>query len=133
LGFNSVTLYNMGGFDQDYVVHGTNSIKIREQFDAILDVPFFPCVSMGWDDTPRFPDKGIQDVINYNNSPESFATLLYKAKKYADSRPEQPRLIIINAWNEWVEGSYLLPDMLHGFGYLEAVKDVFIDGKYDRY
>jgi len=133
LGFNSVTLYNMGGFDQDYVVHGTNSIKIREQFDAILDIPFFPCVSMGWDDTPRFPDKGIQDVINYNNSPESFATLLYKAKKYADSRPEQPRLIIINAWNEWVEGSYLLPDMLHGFGYLEAVKDVFIEGKYDRY
>jgi hypothetical protein len=29
-----------------------------------------------------------------------------------------------NAWNGWVEGSNLLPDMLNGFGYLEAVKDV---------
>ncbi len=34
---------------------------------------------------------------------------------------------------EWEEGSYLLPDMLNGFGYLEAVKEVFVDGKYDRY
>ena len=42
-------------------------------------------------------------------------------------------LITINAWNEWVEGSYLLPDMLYGFEYLEAVKDVFVDKKYDRY
>ncbi|MDR1919310.1 MAG: glycoside hydrolase family 99-like domain-containing protein, partial [Tannerellaceae bacterium] len=39
----------------------------------------------------------------------------------------------INAWNEWVEGSYLLPDMQHGFGYLEAVKNVIVDGKYDKY
>jgi hypothetical protein len=133
MGFNSVAMYNMGGRVEDYIEYGTNSIKIREQMDAILDVPVFPCVSIGWDDTPRFPAKGIHDVVHYNNTPRSFATLLYKAKKYADSHPEQPKLITINAWNEWVEGSYLLPDMLNGFDYLEAVKEVIIDGKYDRY
>ncbi len=133
MGFNSVAMYNMGGMAEDYVAYGTNSIKIREQMDAVLDVPLFPCVSIGWDDTPRFPAKGIHDVVHYHNTPQSFATLLSKAKKYADSHPEQPRLITINAWNEWVEGSYLLPDMLNGFGYLEAVKEVIIDGKYDRY
>ena len=133
MGFNSVAMYNMGGLNEDYIVYGTNSVKIREQMDAILDVPVFPCVSIGWDDTPRFPAKGIRDVVHYHNTPQSFAALLSKAKKYADSHPEQPRLITINAWNEWVEGSYLLPDMLNGFGYLEAVKEVIIDGKYDRY
>ena len=133
MGFSSYALYNMGGFDVDYMIHGANSIKIRERMDEILDVPFFPCVSVGWDDTPRKPDLGDRHVTRFHNTPESFATLLYKAKKYADSRPEQPKLITINAWNEWVEASYLLPDMLHGFGYLEAVKDVFIEGKYDRY
>jgi hypothetical protein len=133
MGFNSVGMYNMGGFDEDYIAYGTNSIKIREQMDSVLDVPIFPCVSIGWDDTPRFPAKGIHDVVHYNNTPQSFATLLAKAKKYADSHPGQPKLITINAWNEWVEGSYLLPDMLNGFGYLEAVKEVILDGKYDRY
>lgn len=133
LGFDSFAMYNMGGFNEDYLVYGANSLKIREQLDAILDIPVFPCVSVGWDDTPRFPGKGIKDVVHYHNTPESFAALLSKAKRYADTHPEQPKLITINAWNEWVEGSYLLPDMLNGFGYLEAVKEVFIDGRYDRY
>jgi hypothetical protein len=132
MGFNSVAMYNMGGRVEDYIAYGTNSIKIREQLDSVLDVPVFPCVSIGWDDTPRFPAKGIKDVVHYNNTPQSFATLLYKAKKYADNHPEQPKLITINAWNEWVEGSYLLPDMLNGFGYLEAVKKV-MNGEYDKY
>ena len=133
MGFNSIAMYNMGGLNEDYLVYGANSIKIREQMDALLDVPVFPCVSIGWDDTPRFPAKGMKDVVHYHNTPQSFATLLSKAKLYADKHPEQPKLITINAWNEWVEGSYLLPDMLNGFGYLEAVKEVILDGKYDRY
>ncbi len=133
MGFNSVAMYNMGGLDEDYLVYGANSLRIREQMDSILEVPVFPCVSVGWDDTPRFPDKGIRDVVHYHNTPQSFAALLSKAKKYADSHPDQPKLITINAWNEWVEGSYLLPDMLHGFEYLEAVREVILEGKYDKY
>jgi len=122
MGFNSVAMYNMGGLAEDYLAYGTNSVKIRAQMDSILNIPLFPCVSIGWDDTPRFPAKGIHDVVHYYNTPESFAALLSKAKQYADSHPEQTKLITINAWNEWVEGSYLLPDMLNGYGYLEAVK-----------
>ena len=133
MGFNSVAMYNMGGMNEDYLVYGANSVKIREQMDEILDVPVFPCVSIGWDDTPRFPAKGIKDVVHYHNTPDSFAALLSKAKEYADKQPDQPKLITINAWNEWVEGSYLLPDMQNGFGYLEAVKEVMVDGKYDKY
>jgi hypothetical protein len=49
-----------------------------------------------------------------------------------NDRPEQPPIITINAWNEWVEGSYLEPDMKWGYGYLEAVKKV-MSGKYDKY
>lgn len=124
MGFNSVAMYNMGGMNEDYLVYGANSVKIRTQMDSILNVPLFPCVSIGWDDTPRFPAKGIHDVVHYHNTPASFSSLLYKAKQYADSHPEQPKLITINAWNEWVEGSYLLPDMLNEYNYLEAVNSV---------
>ena len=50
---------------------------------------------------------------------------LRMAKEYADNHPEQPPLITINAWNEWPESSYLMPDDLYGYGYLETVKRVF--------
>jgi hypothetical protein len=70
--------------------------------------------------------------VHYNKSPESFAAFLQKAKEFSDARPEQPKLITVFSWNEWVEGGYLLPDMKHGFSYLEAVKRV-IKEDYDPY
>ena len=131
LGINSVAFYNMGKPEPDYMAYGASSIQTRNEWDKKLDVPVFPTVSIGWDDTPRFPKKGANDVVRFNNTPQSFAGFLQAAKEYADSHPDQPKIIHINAWNEWVEGSYLLPDRLNGFGYLEAVKDV-MDGKYDK-
>ena len=132
LGVNSMAFYNMGGFDCDYLKHGKNAIEIRQQYDEALDIPIFPTVSIGWDDTPRYPWKGANDVTRFNHSPQEFATFLQAAKEYADAHPDQPPFIMINAWNEWVEGSYLLPDRKYGFGWLEAVKDVIIEGKYDK-
>ena len=131
LGINSEALYNMGGFHEDYLLYGKESIEIRKQWDEVFDVPVFPCVSIGWDDTPRFPGKGPGDCSRYNQTPQAFAAFLAKAKEYMDAHTDQPRFMMINAWNEWVEGSYLLPDRMHGFGYLQAVRDV-LDGKYDN-
>ena len=124
LKLDSFALYNMGGFNVDYLVHCENAKLIREGLDRDLEVPVFPCVSVAWDDTPRFPHKGEEHVSRYNATPENFAKALRLAKKYADEHPEQIPLISINAWNEWIEGSYLLPDKVNGFGYLEAVKSV---------
>ena len=36
-------------------------------------------------------------------------------------------LITINSWNEWTETSYLEPDNVYGYGYLKAVKKVFVE------
>jgi hypothetical protein len=62
-----------------------------------------------------------------NNTPEAFANALRKAKAHADKLPERTPLITINSWNEWTETSYLQPCNIYGYGYLEAVKSVFID------
>ncbi len=91
-----------------------------EQFD----VPYFPHVSIGWDNNARYVAK--KSAITRHVNPDTFKKYLHKAKAYADAHPEQPKLITINAWNEWVEGSYLEPDKRFGMGYLEAVKDVFV-------
>ena len=126
LGPDGFAFYNMGGFDCDYITHNVNAIERREFWQKELDIPVYPTVSIGWDDTPRFPAKGAEDVTRFNHSPEVFGNYLQKAKEYADKYADsQPRFVFINAWNEWIEGSYLLPDMNTGFGYLEAVRKVF--------
>ena len=55
-----------------------------------------------------------------------FEVALRKAKAWLDARPEMHRLITINSWNEWTETSYLQPDDVYGYGYLDAVKKVFL-------
>ena len=127
LGLDAVSFYNMGGFDCDYEKHCEKSVGLREAWEQ-FGVPVYPCVSIGWDDTPRFPAKGENDVTRFNHTPEVFAKYLQIAKDYADAHPGQPKLININAMNEWVEGSYLLPDEVTGYGYLDAVKSVMGTG-----
>lgn len=48
---------------------------------------------------------------------------LRAAKEYADRN--NVSLISINSWNEWTETSYLEPDNVYGYGYLETIKKVF--------
>ena len=59
------------------------------------------------------------------NTPAAFKRALLEARKYLDTRPADQRVLTINAWNEWTEGSYLEPDTVNGMGYLDAIKAVF--------
>ena len=134
LGIKSMTTYNwrMAGIQEDYIPWAEAGIAQRDTWSERLNVPYFPVVSIGWDNTPRYARFGKADVVHRGNTPESFAAYLQQAKDYLKDRPDQPKLILINAWNEWVEGAYLEPDMKWGYGYLEAVKKV-MSGRYDTY
>ena len=92
-------------------------------------MPYFPHVSNGWDTNSRY--KAYKKTI-INQSPEAFGDALRKAKEFMDSRPLRPKLLTINSWNEWSEGSYLEPDQKFGMGYLEAVREVFKEKAPDK-
>ena len=90
---------------------------------ANLPCTYFPHVSIGWDNNPR--TWNLRPVICKNNTPEKFEKALRMAKDFIDEKGITPRLVTVNSWNEWTESSYLEPDDLYGYGYLEAVRRVF--------
>lgn len=49
----------------------------------------------------------------------------WSARAFLDARPGRTPFVTLNAWNEWTEDSYLLPDLRWGYRYLEAVRRVF--------
>jgi len=105
----------------------------RNKASAELGPMYFPNVTIGWDATPRTCQTDNFRVAVYpytsvivNNSPQAFERSLASAKQFALSRlPAGKRLITLNSWNEWTEGSYLEPDTAHGSAYLDAVGKVF--------
>ena len=96
-----------------------------DKIDATYKTTYFPHVSAGWDNNARYTE--FRPKIMRNSTPENFEKGLRLAKEYVDSHDLPVPLITINAWNEWTENSVLLPDNLYGYGFLEAVKHVFID------
>jgi hypothetical protein len=83
-------------------------------------IPAFPGAFVDWDNTPRYVKRA---RIFKGASPERFAHWFRRLVEVTATRPEPERLIFLNAWNEWAEGTYLEPDERHGLAYLEAVRD----------
>ena len=125
LGFDSVTHYQFVHFtdcNRDFLEILPD---VRKEWDRIrteYSVPYYPHVSVGWDNNPRH--RFLTLPIMKNNTPENFKKGLQMAKEYADKFNDVP-LVTINSWNEWTEMSYLEPDDVYRYGYLKAIRDVF--------
>jgi hypothetical protein len=128
LGADSMSHYHYCHFtniDREYSEIMTDVLKEWEKIDTNFSIPYYPHISIGWDNNPRFQE--FRGGIVRNNTPENIEKALHLAKSYVDSHPDQAPLITINSWNEWTETSYLQPDDLYGYGYLQAVKKVFLN------
>ncbi|MBE7046424.1 MAG: hypothetical protein E7396_03310 [Ruminococcaceae bacterium] len=126
MGFDSLTHYQFVHFvniDRDYTEIIPEVVKEWEKIHKQYNIPYFPHVSVGWDNNPRFLN--FRKGVVKNNTPENFQKALEDAKKYADKH--NVSLITINSWNEWTETSYLEPDNVYGYGYLDAIRNVFCE------
>lgn len=133
LGVDSVTPYQLLQYaaaddEPDYADWAARAQRrFAEGLQELAVKGYFAHSSVGWDRNPRFP-ASVKDPVVRDSTPEKFAVTLRRARDWADAHTPEgwPRLVTLNSWNEWTEGSYLEPDLKWGFGYLEAVRRVFV-------
>lgn len=139
-GFDSMTSYN--------VTPMSSGLKLPEQpfeeYDAFVerhesywdnmdtgDLPYGPVVTIGWDVTPRWehdvpwpPERNHYPYtpIVINNTPEKFGELVRRGLRQIEESKLPAPALFINSWNEWTEGSALLPQQKYGDGYLKELK-----------
>lgn len=65
----------------------------------------------------------IKSLLAAPASSSEFQLVLIKQRLLAT--PTQPKVVTINAMNEWPEGSCLKPAEKYGYGYLEVIKAIF--------
>ena len=133
LGFDSATQYGTFGWTYGakppgsripYGVGATEAIPSWAKAREIVSIPFHPCVSVGWDDSPRFEEFA---SVAINRTPDQFERLL-RAARHTVAQVQHQKLIYIAAWNEWTEDHLLLPDTYWGYSYLEALRRGLQDG-----
>ncbi len=74
----------------------------------------YPCVTPAWDNTPR---RSQGAVVLTGSTPARYGHWLRA------TLAREPRLVFVNAWNEWGEGAHLEPCEQWGTAYLEAHRD----------
>ncbi|MBQ6470937.1 MAG: glycoside hydrolase family 99-like domain-containing protein [Victivallales bacterium] len=139
LGFDSYTSYNSAGTSSrwatqfptlDFGVEAKDYINLAKRALTTLAAPYFPVVTAGWDSTPRCVQSDVFRPGGYPWLPvmepdaKAFGEELRTLASLLRERPEDERILFINAWNEWTEGSYLEPDTVQKDAYLRTIKEV---------
>ena len=144
-GFHSTTSYNIvsGAVSPDLLVNYESVMEAHQTLWHKMkktSLPYLPTVTVGWDVTPRcekdikwpFPPSPLTGNLDYpyvhvvcGNTPERFQELCENAKRHVEQEAPHAFAITVNAWNEWTEGSYLLPEKRTDLAYLEAIQKTF--------
>ncbi len=134
-GYDAVTAYNWPHLGMTgegmFAPFETLVPAFRRQWEHLLaesPIPLTPLpICGGWDSRPWH---GENNLVRFGRTPELFRRHLLDAREVLHhQRPESKsqKAILIEAWNEWGEGSYIEPHSEFGFGYLDAIREVFTD------
>ena len=83
----------------------------------------FRTAMLSWDNTARRQNRA---MIFHNFSLDDYGTWLEDIVNYVlknEKYQADEKLVFVNAWNEWAEGTHLEPDQKYGYGYLQATYD----------
>lgn len=79
----------------------------------------FPEILVGNDRSPR---AGRKAIIYDKATPENFYKGAIAAVERVQNKDQEHRIIFLNSWNEWGEGSYMEPDTKYGKGFIQMLR-----------
>ncbi len=103
-------------------------LDYRAVVEAELQKPeprykLFRSSTLSWDNTARNQDAprimGRFAIDAYKRWTEHLCRQVRAQEKYSADE----KIVFVNAWNEWAEGTHLEPDRRYGFAYLQATYD----------
>jgi tetratricopeptide (TPR) repeat protein len=116
--YTSVEVAEIGVKDFAGRFYNFKEAVIQALKTPLTEAKTFPGVMTGWDNTAR---KGKAGYIFLHNNPDLYALWLRGSiEKIRDRQSDDERIVFVNAWNEWAEGTYLEPDRKNGHAYLLA-------------
>lgn len=86
----------------------------------------YPMLFPNWDCSPR---RGKECTIYTDSTPEVFDQQIKQVKDIIAKKDPEHRIVFLKSWNEWGEGNYVEPDIKYGRGYLDVMKNNFVEDK----
>ncbi len=117
-----------GAFGEELQPKAAEAMAAQLKLWQALPQPNILTLSMGWDSRPWGSSFS---RAQWQLTPAEFEALCRQAKQVLEARPADAlagRLVLLDNWNEFGEGHYILPTRQHRFGYLDAVRTVFAPG-----
>mgnify|MGYP002576219601 FL=1 len=123
-GFDGWQAYNWGSEGYQYSTNINNISTVHRN----KDVYAIPTVSVGFNDVGWTAERDpLMTVEDYRKSHEWVRDTYLP--QYSDERDWSHNLLWLSTWNEYGEGTYIMPsDGLNGFGYLDVLRSVYTNG-----
>jgi hypothetical protein len=134
-GFDAMTGYGYYGvpFDSALEWCGGHSVPYSEvlrqyenRWGSYVEkayLPYIPPIGSNWDSRPRHGERA---AVVSDYTPDNFRRMCTLSRRYIGTGKAMS-MAIVEAWNEWGEGSFIGPDQQYRFGFLDALREVFTE------
>ena len=110
---------NYNGLIYSYEQVVANAVLSKEP-----NFKLFRTAMLSWDNTARKQNQSHIfhnfSLLRYKQWLSSIVNKVHNNAKYSSDE----KIVFVNAWNEWAEGTHLEPDQKFGYGYLQTTYDV---------